>query len=105
MLDRDVRGLVTPVLEELTLGGGGRDQRAGVGAEPGEERELLAAHEHVHGVDLDQARAVEDATQVAPVDAALRTGIGETLGGKRDATDGSQRQDGRTGAGHEAPTI
>ena len=62
MLDGDVGGLVAPVLEQLAGGGGGRDQRAGVGAEPSEEREFLAAHEHVHRVDLDQAGAVEDAT-------------------------------------------
>ena len=35
---------------------------------------------------------------MAPVDPALRTGIGQTLRGESNATHGGQRQDGRTGA-------
>ena len=53
-----------PVLEQLAGGDGVGDQRAGVGAEPGEQGQFLAAHGDVDRVDLDQADVVEDAAQV-----------------------------------------
>ena len=59
------------------------EQRAGVRAEAGEQRQLLAAHEHVDGVDLDHADAVEHPAQVAAVDPAGRAPVGEALGGER----------------------
>ena len=55
------------------------DQAARVRPEPGEQRQLLAAHQHVDRVDLDQPDAVEHAAEVTPVDTSLRPGIGEAL--------------------------
>ena len=46
---------VGPVLEQLAGGDGVGDQRARVRAEAGEQRQLVAAHEHVDRVDLDEA--------------------------------------------------
>ena len=54
-------------------------------AEAGEQRQLLAAHEHVDGVDLDDADTVEDLAQVAPIDAAGGPAVGQALGGDRHA--------------------
>ena len=45
VLRRHDRGDVRPVLEQLAGGDGVGDQRAGVGAEPGEQGKFLAAHE------------------------------------------------------------
>ena len=74
-----------PVLEQLAGGDGVGDQRAGVRPEAGEQRQLLAAHEHVDGVDLDQADVVEHAAEVPAGDPAGRPRPGEALGGERDA--------------------
>jgi hypothetical protein len=52
--------------------------------QPGEQRQLVAAHQHVHRVDLEQADPVEHPTQVAPVDAPGRAWVGEALGGEGD---------------------
>ena len=79
---RDVRGHVAPVLEQLPRPRRVGDERAWVRAETSEERQLLAAHENVDRVDLDQPDPVEHPSQVAAVDAADRTPIGETLGGE-----------------------
>ena len=65
--------------------GGVGDQAARVRPEPGEQRQLLAAHQHVDRVDLDQPDPVEHPAQVAAVDPPRRAGIGEALRGERDA--------------------
>ena len=67
---------VRPVLEQLAVVEGVGEHRAGVRSETGEQRQLLAAYEHVDGVDLDHADAVEHLAQVTAVDAA---------GGRRSA--------------------
>jgi hypothetical protein len=54
-------------------------------AEPSEERQLLAANEDVHRVDLDHVDALEHAAQVATVDPAGRSPLGETLSCECDA--------------------
>ena len=72
VLGRHVGGDVGPVLEQLAGGDGVGDQRARVGAEAGEQRQLVAAHEHVDGVDLDEADVVEDAPEVLAGDPAGR---------------------------------
>ena len=59
MVGRHERGLVHPVLEQLAGVAGVGDQRPRVRPEAGEQRQLLAAHEHVDRVDLDQADPVE----------------------------------------------
>ena len=50
-------------------------------AEAGEQWQLLAAHEHVDGVDLDDADAFEHLPQVAAVDPSGRAWVGEALCG------------------------
>ena len=64
-------GLVHPVLEQLAGGAGVVDQRPRVRAEAGEQRQLLAANQHVDRVDLDQSDAVEHAPEMAPIDAPV----------------------------------
>src|SRR6476659_7710385 len=96
--------LVRPVLDEAT----GRpvtgpvEQRGVVGPEPGEEREVLAAGEHVDAVDLDDTDPVDDA-----LDVAHRRGEGcgawveEALGGDGDASGLASRQ--AAGGGAHSP--
>ncbi len=83
---RYVRGLVDPVLEQLAGPGGIVDQRPRVGTEAGEQRKLLAAHQHVDGVDLDDPHPIDDAAQMATIDAPGRPRIVESLGAERDPT-------------------
>ena len=71
---------------------------APVRPEAGEQRQLLAAHEHVDRVDLDQADPVEHPADVAAVDAARRPRLGEALGGERDAPRRSPAESRSTGA-------
>ena len=59
MLGGNVARLVHPVLEQFAVCRGVVDQRARVRPQPGEQRELLTAHEHVDRVDLDQTDPVE----------------------------------------------
>ena len=51
---------VAPILEYLTLLRRLRDRRSIVCPEPGEQRQLLTAHEDVHRVDLNDAKSRED---------------------------------------------
>ncbi len=76
-----------PVLEQLSVVDGVGDQRARVRAEPGEQRQFLAANEHVDRVDLDQPDRVEHAAKVAAVTAG-RARPGEALRGERDPAGG-----------------
>ena len=100
---RHDRRHVGPVLEQLAVAEGIGEQRAGVRSETGEQGQLLAAYEHVHGVDLDHADAVEHAAQVTAVDTAGRAAVGETLGGQRHAAGlGDGELDGRRGHGDQS---
>lgn len=85
MLNRDVRGLVAPVLEQLAGSRRPGDEVARVRPEPCEERQFLAAGERVHRIDLDHPDRLEDRSQVADVDAAGRPRTGESLCRDRDA--------------------
>ncbi len=84
---------VRPVLEQLAGRHRVGDERARVRPEAGEQRQLVAAHEHVHRIDLDDADLVEHAPQVSAVDAAGGPRLGEAL-----------RGEGRCGAPHP-PTF
>ncbi len=84
LVGRNQAGLVHPVLEQLAGGTGVVDQRARVRAEPGEQRQLLAANQHVDRVDLDQSDPVEQASEVAPIDTPGRPPVGEALCSERD---------------------
>ncbi len=83
---------VRPVLEQLAVVEGGGEHRPGVRAEASEQRQLLAAHEHVHRVDLDDPDAAEHPAQVAPVDAPRRPALGQALGGDGHAPGIAGRQ-------------
>ena len=85
VLGGHVGGLVHPVLEQLAVGGRVGDERTWVWAEPGEQRQFLAAHQHVHRVDLDDADALEHAAQVPAIDTPGGARIGESLRRERDA--------------------
>ena len=63
-----------PVLEDLTVGRGLREQLAEMRSEPGEQRHLLAPDEDVDRVDLDDADLGEHAAEVAAIDASGRRG-------------------------------
>ena len=55
-------------------------------AEPGEQGQLLAAHEHVDRVDLDQTDPVEHLAEVASIDVGpVGRWTAQALGGERDA--------------------
>jgi hypothetical protein len=71
--DRGQGGDVDPTLEQLA----GTPQpavprRTIVGTEPGPERQLVRAGEHLHAVELDHLDAVDDRPQVAHVATDLR---------------------------------
>ena len=83
VLDRDVRRLVAPVLEQLAVGRRSREQVPRVRTEAGEQRQLLRAHEDVHRVDLDEPDPVHHPPQVAAVHPAGRARVGEALRGQR----------------------
>ena len=84
--NRDQRGLVTPVLEDLTrLPEPGVEGGAVVDAETGEEGHVVGAAEHIHRVELDESHPVHDPAEMTDVDAARRSGVGETLGAQRKA--------------------
>ena len=84
MLGGHMAGLVDPVLEQLAVGSGVVDQAARMRTQPGEQRQLLAAHQHVDRIDLDQTHPVERAAEVAAVDATRGATIAEALGAERD---------------------
>ena len=78
--------LVNPVLEQFPIGGRGRDEIAWMGSEPREERQFLAAHQHVDRVDLDETHVVEGAPEVAAIDATGRPGSREALSAECETT-------------------
>ena len=71
-LDGHMAGLVDVELEQIMGSGGVGDQRTRMRSEPGEQRQLLAADEHVDRVDLDEPHPVDDAAEMPAVDAARR---------------------------------
>jgi len=79
---------VGPVLDQAARADvtGAVHQRGVVGAEAGEEREVVAAREDVDAVDLDDADAVDDPLDLAHGGLARRRpGIGKTLGNDGDS--------------------
>ena len=61
------------------------EDRAVVRTEAGEEREVVAARQHVDAVDLDDADPVDDALDVTHGGReGLRARVEEALGGDRD---------------------
>ena len=61
------RGLVAPVLEQRPPGPRvrrGVEMGRVVGAQAGEEREIVRAHEDVHGVDLQESQTIERADEL-----------------------------------------
>ncbi|MEY3467445.1 MAG: hypothetical protein RL532_752, partial [Actinomycetota bacterium] len=64
-LDRQVRGFMAPVLKDLALRRCVRECGAIMVAEPCEERQLLAAHEHVHRIDLYDSKLFDECNDVA----------------------------------------
>jgi len=85
VVDRQQARGVAPVLVHIPAVHGLRDEVARVVAEPGEQREFLAAHEYVHAVDLHHTDRVEHPAQVAGVDPTGGAWCGETLRGHRNA--------------------
>ena len=88
-----------PVLEQRAvpaLVGEPVEQRGIVGAEPGEERQVVRAHEHVHGVDLQEPEALDGPEDVGGPGPRRRARVAEPLRGQRDAPRlrGGQRLDG-----------
>src|SRR5450631_111609 len=80
----DEARLVGPVLDQATRGDvpGPVDQRRVIGAETGEEREVLAPGHHVDTVDLDDADTVDDPLNLTHGGRSRRwPGVGKTLGG------------------------
>ena len=83
-LHREERLLVRPVLEQGALLVGKPFQHVPrVGAEPGEQRQVVGPHQHVDRVDLEQPDPPQDPAHVAGVDPARRPPVGEPLGGQR----------------------
>ena len=80
-----------PFRKQLSLLCRIRDQRPRMRTEACEERQLLAANQDVDRVDLDQPHAIERATEVPPIDAALRPRVGEALRAECDAARSSER--------------
>jgi len=77
----DETGLVRPVLHKEVAGRGRRpvEERPIVGAETRVHRQVVAAAQHVHAVDLDDADPVDHLTQVVRGDRAGRARVGESL--------------------------
>ena len=73
LVDGDVRRLVSPVLEQLAIGRGLRQQVPWMGTEAGEQRQFLGAHQDVHRVDLDEPHAIENPPQVTAIDPSVRS--------------------------------
>ncbi len=71
-LHRDERRLVRPVLDVRRPPGEQEpvELRLVVRSQPGEEREVVAALEHVHGVDLQHGEALQGEVQLARADGA-----------------------------------
>ena len=84
VLGRHMARLVDPVLEQLAVRRRVTDQVAWMRPKPREKWQLLAAHEHVDGIDLDQADLSEHLAQVPAIDLASRPRISKSLGGEGD---------------------
>ena len=90
---RHQRGLVGPVLHDPAgcHVAGPVDESTVVGPEPGEERQVLAAHDHVDAVDLHHTDGVDDPLHVAGARRG-RPRPRETLCRERDAARGPVRE-------------
>ena len=94
-LDRHQRRLVTPVLEQLSPAaaiGGCVQQRHGVRAEPGEQRQVVRPDEHVDRVDLQQAERAHGADYVGLDDVPTGALAAKPLRRERDPPRLGQRQ-------------
>lgn len=63
-----------------------------MGAVPGEQWQLLAAHQHVDRVDLDDAHPIECAPEVPAIHSTGWSWVGETLRRECDAASLGQRE-------------
>jgi hypothetical protein len=71
MLDRDERGHVTPIFEQmaaLAVIGTLIEQTLRIGAEPREQRQVMRAFQDVDGVDLEQSQLPHQPLDLAAVD-------------------------------------
>ena len=82
MLGGHQRGRMCPILKERAGFHGTRQQAAVVRAEACKYRQLLAAHKHIHRVNLDDADAIEQLLQVALRHRAFGAGSTKALRGK-----------------------
>jgi hypothetical protein len=80
--------LVRPVFEYRPLPAPGYliEQRARIGAEPREGRQVVGARDHVDAVDLHHAQPLDQPEELALADLAIGPRRAETLGGERDTT-------------------
>lgn len=76
-----------PILDEATPLGVDQTLELGlvVAAEPGEQRQIVAAFEHVHRIELQQPEPVEARIELADADARWSRAA-EALGGEADAS-------------------
>ena len=90
---RQQRGLVRPEFEQAALAlaapGQAIEMVAVVVAQPREQRQVMRARQHVDGVDLQQAEAVDGASDMADVGRAVGARRAKALRGERDSTGGS----------------
>jgi hypothetical protein len=61
-------------------------------AQPGEQRQFLTAHQHVHRVDLNEAHVVEHASEMTAIDPTGGARRAEPLRAEREAPGFVERQ-------------
>jgi hypothetical protein len=89
-IERDERGLVAPVLEQLAASRPGGVRRKpvqhlpGIRAQPSENGQVVRPAEHVHRVELEQPELFDHPPHMPRVDPAGRPSLREPLGGERD---------------------
>ena len=94
---------VAPVLEQLSPAFGEiRERRTRIRPEPGEQRKLVRADEHVDRVDLQDVDAAERPADVAEIDPPRRRRIGESLRRESDAA-GRRVRDAVGRSAHASP--
>ena len=98
-LQRQQRGLVSPVLEQRLPGppGGLLQQGARIVAEPRIERQVVRSGQDVDRVDLEQGRALQHPVQVAEVRRASGSRVAEALRRQCNAPGFGERQGVRHG--------
>ena len=87
VLDGHQRGLVTPGLEPFVVSIRNPVEQGGViGAEPGEEGQVLRAHDDRHRVELQQADTTHHPPDMTPIDVAGGARVSKPLRRQRDAS-------------------